>query len=59
MSYETPEGKVIKIIAIDVSRLQKTFNDYAKEFPYECLSVLDFLEYEIVNDSQIVELEEE
>lgn len=59
MSYETSEGKVIKIIAIDISHLQKTFDDYAKDFPYEWLPVLDFLEYEIVNDAQIVELEEE
>lgn len=59
MSYETPEGKEIKTIAINVSHLQKTFDDYAKDFPFECLSVLDFLEYEIVNGAQIVELEEE
>lgn len=59
MSYETPEGKEIKTIAIDVSHLQKIFDDYAKDFPYELLSVLDSLEYEIVNSGTIVELEEE
>lgn len=59
MSYETSEGKEIKSIKIDVSHLQKIFDDYAKDFPFEYLSVLDFLEYEIVNSGSIVELEEE
>lgn len=30
MSYETSEGKGIKTIAINVSHLQKTFDDYVK-----------------------------
>lgn len=59
MSYETSEGKEIKSIKIDVSHLQKTFDDYAQDFSFEYLSVLDLLEYEVVNGAQIVELVEE
>lgn len=59
MSYETSEGKVIKSIEINVSCLEKIFDDCAKKFSFEFLSVLDLLEYEIVNGGQITELEEE
>lgn len=57
MAYETPDGQEIKVISIEVSRLTEIFNDYSKDFPYELLSVLDFLEYDIVNNSRVLELE--
>lgn len=49
MSYETSEGKEIKVIEIEISELILFFNQYSKQLPYELLSVLDDLEYDLVN----------
>lgn len=59
MAYETQDGNEIKTIAIETSRLREIFNDYSSDFPTETLSVLDFLEYDIVNNSKVLELEKE
>jgi len=58
MVFETQDGREIKVISIEVTRLQELFNDYSKDFPYELLSVLDFLELDIVNASTVLEVQE-
>lgn len=55
MSYETSEGKKIKIIEIEISELILLFNKYSKQLPYELLSVLDNLEYDLVNIGTVKE----
>ncbi|NKC60595.1 hypothetical protein HED34_11555 [Vagococcus fluvialis] len=57
MAYETQDGNEIKTIAIETSRLREIFNDYSSDFPTELLSIMDFLEYDIVNNSRVLELE--
>lgn len=52
--YETPEGKEIKRIEIDVIRLEELFERYALDLPYQYLSILDYLEYDIVKASAVV-----
>ncbi|MBE9893968.1 hypothetical protein G8C15_01310 [Enterococcus casseliflavus] len=59
MAFETQDGREIKVILIEIIRLQELFNDYAKDFPYELLSVLDFLELDIVNASTVLEVKED
>jgi hypothetical protein len=59
MAYETPDGKEIKTISIEISKLQEVFEDYAADLPSDLYSILDFLEYDIVNAGEIIRLEGE
>ncbi len=59
MAFETHDGREIKVISIEVTRLQELFESYSKDFPYELLSVLDFLELDIVNSSTVLEVQED
>ncbi len=54
--YETQDGKEIERIEIDVSRLEELFERYALDLPDQYLSILDYLEYDIVNASTVVKV---
>lgn len=54
--YLTQEEKEIKTISIEVFELEELFERYALDIPYRYLSILDYLEYDIVNASTVVEI---
>lgn len=55
MSYENEDGREIEVIEIEVSELILLFNRYSKQLPYELLSLLDNLEYDLVNIGKVKE----
>ncbi|GAQ19490.1 Cys/Met metabolism pyridoxal-phosphate-dependent enzyme [Oceanobacillus picturae] len=59
MAYETPQGKQIKKVAIEVWKLEALFSKLVESgnISFELLGKIDSLENEIVENSEILDLE--